>query len=101
MSKITGGITTIITSMETLENMQRSDKQRFRYVKSLAEQSKGRLRALMLEKRTRYYNTGLTKAAKDALNADIAILAARMKEIDDNVTKEGVDLKNLRGNGVN
>jgi len=98
MSKITGGITTIITSMETLENMQRSDKQRFRYVKSLAEQSKGRLRALILEKKTRYYDTGLTDTAKHELLTDIAILAARMKEIDDNVTTEGQELKNLRGN---
>ena len=89
-----GSIHTLMTSVGTLEDLRRSDKERFSYVKTMASKSTNRLRALIAQKEnTKEKSSG---GAYEELQKDINILKDRIDKINDNIVKEAEEIKNLR-----
>ena len=97
LTQITGSLTTVITNIGNLEDLTRSDKQRFSYIQSMAEKSIRRLNALVAQKiETRDKSTEAQKI--DAINEEIKTLKARVDTIRANLVKEKEEIKALFNN---
>jgi hypothetical protein len=95
LTQITGSLTTVITNIGNLEDLQRTDKQRFSYLQSMAEKSIRRLDALVAQKiENRDKSTEAQKI--DAINEEIKTLKARVDTIRANLVKEREEIKALR-----
>ena len=95
--KVIGQAHSVMTNMNNLQDMQRKDKQRFSYVKSMAGDSIRRIRALIKEKiKNKEFVPDAKPEALKIIEEDIAILEARIKKIQENVAQEAKDLKKLR-----
>jgi hypothetical protein len=96
LTQITGSIQTVVTNIGSLEDKTRSDKQRFSYVKSMADASVKRLRALIAQKIETQKISGPEK--DEAIDRDIKILNDRIVKINSNLETEREEIKKLRDN---
>lgn len=86
--------TTVLSNIEQLEDMRQSDKQRFSYQKSIADNSIIRLRALIKEKqKQKALVVDVAPEKMLAFDKDIEILNNRIEKIQSNLEKEREDLK--------
>tara|TARA_Y100001963_G_C6793349_1_gene456988 strand:- start:6056 stop:11392 length:5337 start_codon:yes stop_codon:yes gene_type:complete len=91
--------TTVLTNIERLEDMRQSDKQRFSYNKSVADNSIIRLRELIKEKKKQQALTADAAPERAAIYArDIQILNDRIEKIQSNLEQEREDLKTFAEN---
>tara|TARA_R100000008_G_scaffold86760_1_gene81432 strand:- start:8037 stop:13319 length:5283 start_codon:yes stop_codon:yes gene_type:complete len=96
--KITGALQTVMTNIQNLEDMTRSDKQRLRFSKHMAEKGIRRLEALIVEKKKQQQQLGAGAPNRKVhrLLVDIKILEDRIKEIRKNLVKEREELEVLQ-----
>jgi hypothetical protein len=96
LTQITGSLHTVITNIGNLEDRRRSDKERFSYIKSMADASIRRLQALVAQKIKTKESGGPEK--NEAMDKDIKLLNDRIKKIRENIIKEREEIKTLRDN---
>ena len=95
LTKIAGAFQTVVSNIESLQNMETSDKQRFSYAKTMADNSERRLRELINQKRMQMLK-GVASERNNAIEKDIGILGERINQIRANLVKEREDIEKLR-----
>lgn len=100
LTQMQQSINTVITNIENLENLTRSDKQRFSYIKSKARSNIKRLQDLILEKEKSLNAIKLLSSEEIPLEImeEINILKQRILEIESNLEKQIKDIQTLSSN---